>query len=346
MASDAHPDERFDIVYEPWSSNVYICSEEDGEEVSFSKIPSREMTDDAIEAIAKQTGWTVDGHVERRLKNPVNKSSFLDLGVGTSFEQLHMFGGDMTPGALLSSIPGVVVVFGLAQSGKSHLMRRMAEVDMKTGRPTTWLSGSEPYEQNLIDMGLVEPTDRPAQGTEDMMDKLMPHIVRTNRDTTFNPVVYIDSMRRKLYDTNNEAAGEGGMSNMFVLQLTELSNICMARGVTLVIALNPMVKDPDKLQALYEKMIASVAAVAFVEHQTVGKVHLRHGRSNDLTLQQVYNMLDEAARPTNAPKKDDSPVVPKSIRSHFNPQDALSPELRRLGRVINAESAAVTKKRD
>jgi hypothetical protein len=209
------------------------------------------------------------------------------------------------------------------------------------GKDCTWLSAAEPFESVLTKDSIVPYETGVCQGTEDLVDKLMLNMFTTNNVEVdaLDSVIYVDSMRRLLYTIKDGgAAGEGGINNMLVLQLTELSNILAARGLTVVTALNPMMTD-EKQEQLFERMTASVAAVAMVERHTKGKVHVREGRI-DLNLMQAYERVvtegrvDDQKKPSNH-QEPETPTTTGSIARQIG-QAALESNVRRLTRIAES----------
>jgi hypothetical protein len=313
-----------------------------GAGVKYFKLRVDDVTSEVLNDIKEATKWDLDPEIIRRLQSGANGKSVIDLTVFTNCGNILDASRKQHPGHLLSSQGGVVAILGKAAAGKSHLMRHMFVADKKAGRRPVWILHDEQFESVLATEGIMDADMAPAFCIEDAVDRLMLQLLLTPAYSTDTPrpSVYWDSVRGLLYDTKGTAAGRGGMNNTLVIQLTQLSNIALARGVTVVTSLNPMTEDTD-LDFIYNRLVASTQVAVFVEDRKKGRVHLREGRI-DKSLNNVYDTIVEEGvigtveKDVNAEAPD--VVTTSSEQSPDYIKAVLPREVRELGRTIHRVS--------
>lgn len=145
--------------------------------------------------------------------------------------------------------PGITVITGRTEVGKSSLLREISRVA-------------------AIDLALaVEPHDDPADIADtayfDSADAAIMYLVRRQRAHILEgkpaPIATLDSLRQAVFETEG-AAGEKGMVMKFFTILTRVSTSLARNGISLLVTVNPLQTDPDALKAFVDRLKSSVPA--------------------------------------------------------------------------------------
>lgn len=157
-------------------------------------------------------------------------------------------------------VPGVFAVMGETRSGKTTYVREVAKTDLI-------IRASEPFESIDMDLNVVTVRTYPQA-----LGLLVICALAQTR-------VALDSLRFLVFNLKG-TTGEGGVSNALYELLTTLNNLVAELGAVVLVTVNPMVGDDEKVMRLLSRFDASVAAVVFLSEGkvTYGSVRTTSGR--------------------------------------------------------------------
>jgi hypothetical protein len=149
-----------------------------------------------------------------------------------------------------SVMPGTVFVIGDRFSGKSYLIAHNlgTEVVFRYGEP-------------LEDVDLMIANPR-AQQCTDLLQTLQAAIIMAS----LGYHVAIDSLRRLVYSLEGAAMEGGVVAGLFDV-ITDLNNIVSMFGTTIIIAINPMMGDDERVGRLYERVASSCAGAILMSNR-------------------------------------------------------------------------------
>jgi hypothetical protein len=229
--------------------------------------------------------------------------SSLPVVTGDSFSKvplLRVIADHTASGDTFHPSRGVVVVIAGTQGGKSKAVGRLNEVlsergDVKLahfsyGEPTV-----DKYANQLSAIPLVTE-EQLIHAVQDVLAQGATHII-------------IDSIRLMQYEQEG-AATSGGMSTGTFSLLTRLSTLCYDKGITLIVPLNPNVKD-DLYPVIRKNIEGSVHTVIDLEDNEM--------KARELDRQSVnYHDADDFLKAFYSEKQVKSSGQSYEVRRRFN----------------------------
>lgn len=194
--------------------------------------------------------------------------------------------------------PGLVIAMGDTGSGKTTFIDKSANVDfiVRFGEPLEAVD----YETRVI----------PASSFF--------HAVQSSVILSILGFhVAVDSLRALVYGLDG-AAMEGGIIAAIFDAMTQLNNVLADMGVTVIMAVNPMLSDSSKMDRLAQRLAASVA----------GLVHLRGPGAK---AEQTFRLTNGRIIGTGYVNNGSEPVVNGKVSDPANTSMYFDPKLSELG---------------
>lgn len=154
--------------------------------------------------------------------------------------------------------PGLFIIYGGADSNKSHRLRKLFEFTR------SHLSGS--FDSEYIIVG--EPDHRSIGSWAETISVLRYGFV--DGDDTYVPdVMFVDSLKDLLYMPGDAGSGAGGLSMDATMELSGISAQLMREGRTVVAVVNP--SQPKFIHDMYETLKSNVTGVFFYNPPVKGQ---------------------------------------------------------------------------
>lgn len=146
--------------------------------------------------------------------------------------------------------PGLFIIYGGADSNKSHRLRKLYEFTRDK------LAGE--FESEYVIVG--EPDHRSIGSWAETISVLRYGFV--DGDDTYVPdVMFVDSLKDLLYMPGDAGSGAGGLSMDATMELSGISAQLMREGRTVVAVVNP--SQPKYIHDMYETLKSNVTGVFF-----------------------------------------------------------------------------------
>lgn len=146
--------------------------------------------------------------------------------------------------------PGLFIIYGGADSNKSHRLRKLYEFTRDK------LDGD--FETEYVILG--EPDHRSIGSWAETISVLRYGFV--DGDDTYVPdVMFVDSLKDLLYMPGDAGSGAGGLSMDATMELSGISAQLMREGRTVVAVVNP--SQPKYIHDMYETLKSNVTGVFF-----------------------------------------------------------------------------------
>lgn len=145
--------------------------------------------------------------------------------------------------------PGLFIIYGGADSNKSHRLRKLYEFSRQ-------LEGE--FETEYVIVG--EPDHRSIGSWAETISVLRYGFI--DGDDTYIPdVMFVDSLKDLLYMPGDAGSGAGGLSMDATMELSGISAQLMREGRTVVAVVNP--SQPKYIHDMYETLKSNVTGVFF-----------------------------------------------------------------------------------
>lgn len=195
---------------------------------------------------------------------------------------------NLAPRVALDLPPGVTIVMGKSGAGKTALtLGRIAALN----EHVLYVRHGEPVDSYLMRLaprigpGTAEPNEAGVELalTEAWLAQRVASIIAAG-SADMN-VMIIDSLRHVVFGSSGNT-GKGGVNMTLFSDLSFLDVIAAARGVAIIVIINPMTDDPAAYDLLLEVASGSVAGVIDVkspsEIRSISRYDNRRWRSTSL----------------------------------------------------------------
>lgn len=150
--------------------------------------------------------------------------------------------------------PGLFIIYGGAESGKSHRLSRLFDLVRSEPRPFSF--------EYLI-MG--EPDHRSLGSWREIIATLRYGLL-DDGEVYIPDVMFVDSLKDLIYMPSDSGSGAGGLSTETISVLSSLSAQLMREGRTVIAVINP--SQPKYINEMYETLKSNVTGVFYYNPRT------------------------------------------------------------------------------
>lgn len=145
--------------------------------------------------------------------------------------------------------PGLFIIYGGAESGKSHRLSRLFE-----------LMSSERRSFSFEYLIMGEPDHRSLGSWREIIATLRYGLLNDG-DIYIPDVMFIDSLKDLIYMPSDSGSGAGGLSTETISVLSSISAQLMREGRTVIAVINP--SQPKYINEMYETLKSNVTGVFY-----------------------------------------------------------------------------------
>lgn len=146
--------------------------------------------------------------------------------------------------------PGLFIIYGGAESNKSHRLSRLRDHIQKEDAGFT---------HEYLIMG--EPDHRSLGSWREVIATLRFGLLDDDGEPYVPDVMLIDSLKDLIYMPGDSGSGSGGLSTSAIMELSSISAQLMREGRTVVAVINP--SQPKYLLDMYETLKSNVTGIFF-----------------------------------------------------------------------------------
>lgn len=154
------------------------------------------------------------------------------------------------PPSRSSFLPGLFIVYGGADSNKSHRLKKL--YDFTAAK----FDGQFNYEYVIVG----EPDHRSLGSWRETISILRYGFI-DNGATYVPDVMFVDSLKDLLYMPGDSGSGAGGLSTSTIMELSSISSQLMRDGRTVIAVVNP--SQPKYMDDMYETLKSNVTGVFY-----------------------------------------------------------------------------------